>query len=227
MTKTDIGPRQTWAGALAAVVLTGCAGVTDAAPEVLRTPEARFAAIDDFPYPPRYATVYRDGTPLRMHYIDAGPRNAPVILCLHGQGQWSYAYRDMLPIFVAAGYRVIAPDFIGFGRSDKLARDADYEFADHVAWLTNFIEDMSLGDDVTAFLFDWGGYFGLRIAGEHPELFGRLVLANTTLPRGDSGGSQFFKRWREGILARPAFPMGDMVAEGALAPLSIHRTGRR
>ncbi len=201
-----------FSGLVVAALLAGCQSAPPAG--VMRTPESRFAGLVDFPYTPRYhALPWRDGR-IRMHYIDEGPRDAPVILCLHGQGQWSWAYHRMIPLFLAAGYRVVAPDFIGFGRSDKLPADTDYEFADHVAWLATFIAEMDLGNDVTAFMFDWGGYFGLRIAAEQPALFDRLVLANTLLPRGNSGGSAFFRKWRAGILARPVFPMAQMVEEG-------------
>lgn len=189
---------------------------------VMQTPEARFDNLANFDYQPHYLQMaYKDGG-IRMHYLDEGPKDAPIILLLHGQGEWSYSYRDMMPIFLEAGYRVVAPDFIGFGRSDKLPNDSDYEFDDHVQWLTTFIDEMNFEQDTTAFLFDWGGYFGLRIAADRPELFDRMVLANTLLPRGDngSGGAKRFKKWRAGILARPEFPMGEMVAEGVRVKLT-------
>lgn len=187
---------------------------------VLRTPEARFNSLAEFNYAPHYIGIPYQDQWLRMHYIDEGPRDAPVILALHGQGEWSYAYRHMIPLFVAAGYRVVAPDFIGFGRSDKLPNDADYEFADHVSWLTAFIGQMNFDTDVTGFLFDWGGYFGLPIAAANPEYFDRLVLTNTLLPRGSGGGTKFFKKWRAEILSRPQFPMAQMVSEGVKTPLT-------
>ena len=194
---------------------------TDApAPGVLRTPDEQFRNLAGFDYAPHYVYLSDRRDPLRMHYVDEGPRDAAVILALHGQGQWSYAYRTMIPIFVAAGYRVIAPDYIGFGRSDKLPNEIDYEFVDHVRWITAFIKQMDFHTDVTAFLFDWGGFFGLRIAAENPDLFDRLVLANTSVPRGTSGGTEFFKKWRAGMLSRPQFPQGEMVNEGAMIKLS-------
>ena len=211
---------------IAATLIAGCGNQPNEppssgpAPGVLRTPDARFENMAGFDYAPLYIDIPYQGSALRMHYVDEGPKDAPVILALHGQGQWSYAYRDMIPIFLAAGYRVVAPDFIGFGRSDKLPNDTDYEFADHVAWLTTFIDQMDFDTEVTAFLFDWGGYFGLKIAADHPEYFDRLVLANTALPKGYNGGSEFFKKWRAGILARPEFPMAQMVNEGVKIPLS-------
>ena len=187
---------------------------------VLRTPDSHFENLTDFAFKPRYMKLpYQDGA-IRMHYLDEGPKDAPVILCLHGQGQWSYAYRHMIPTLVAAGFRVVAPDFIGFGRSDKLPNERDYEFADHVQWLTMFIKEMQFEQEVTAFLFDWGGYFGLRIAAQNPELFDRMVLANTLLPKGKNKGSDFFKKWRQSILARAEFPMGDMVNEGVMTRLA-------
>ena len=213
-----------WLLGAALAALTGLLGCAAPGAEpmdgVLRTPDQRFAAIADFPYTPNYLTVPHENGRLRMHYIDEGPRDAPVILAFHSQGQWAYAYRDMIPIFVDAGYRVVVPDFIGFGRSDKLARGEDYEFDDHVTWLTSFIEQMQFDTDVTAFMFDWGGYLGLRVVADHPDFFDRLVLANTGLPRGTSSGTQFFKRWRAGMLARPEVPQGQMVNEGVMNKLT-------
>ena len=207
--------------ALAAFV-SGCSPEPVASPPegVLRTPDARFAELSGFDYAPNYMELPYHGGKIRMHYVDTGSKDAPVILLLHGQGQWSYAYRNMIPIFIAAGYRIVAPDFIGFGRSDKLPNDTDYEFADHVVWLKAFIRGMNFDTDITAFLFDWGGYFGLRIAAEDPDTFDRLVLVNTLLPRGYHGGSEFFKKWRAGILARPEFPMAQMVNEGVVTKLT-------
>jgi haloalkane dehalogenase len=208
------------------LAMTGCTpksgqpDLSQPATGVLRTPDARFDSLTGFDYAPHYIGILHQDQWLRMHYLDEGPRDAPVILALHGQGQWSYAYRNMIPLFVAAGYRVVAPDFIGFGRSDKLPNDTDYEFADHVGWLTTFIDRMNFDTDVTGFLFDWGGYFGLPIVAENPQFFDRLVLTNTMLPKGNSGGSQFFKKWRAEILSRPQFPMAQMVSEGVKKPLT-------
>ncbi|MCK6371976.1 MAG: haloalkane dehalogenase, partial [Gammaproteobacteria bacterium] len=174
----------------------------------------------DFPYAPHYVHIAdsRYG-PLRMHYLDEGPPDAPVVLCLHGQGCWSYIFRHLVPRFTAAGLRVVAPDYIGFGRSDKLPREEDYAFEDHVDWLQEFCRALALRA-TTGFLFDWGGFFGLRIAAATPEVFARLVLMNTSLPKGDSPGREWFLNWRAEMLALPRFPQGEMVKAGVAQPLA-------
>ncbi len=187
---------------------------------VLRTPDARFRDLPGYDFKPHYRDVVdpRFGK-LRMHYVDEGSRRAPVILLLHGQGSWAYLYRRMIPVLAGAGYRVIAPDYIGFGRSDKLLRPEDYGFQNHIDWLTAFLGAMEFRD-VTAFMFDWGGYFGLPIAAEHPEFFSRIVLSNTLLPKGMSQGRDWFIKWREKQLALPRFPQGEMVNDGVVHKLS-------
>jgi len=187
----------------------------------LRTPEGRFAHLPGYGFRPRYVAVpdARYGS-LRMHYLDEGPREAPVILLLHGQGCWSYAFRDFIAPLTAAGFRVVAPDYIGFGRSDKLLDTEHYSFHGHLGWLASFLDALALRE-VTAYLFDWGGFFGLRLAGERPELFGRLVLSNTQLPTGQGGsGREWFIRWREQQFALPKFPQGEMVDSGVVRKLS-------
>ncbi len=187
---------------------------------ILRTPEWRFARLPAFPFEPRYLTIAdsRFG-PLRMHYLDEGERGAPVVLCLHGQGCWSYLFRRVIPAFTAAGLRVVAPDYIGFGRSDKLPREDDYAFEDHVDWLQAFCRALSLRE-TTGFLFDWGGFFGLRLAVREPDLFARLVLMNTGLPKGDAPGREWFLKWRAQMLALPSFPQGEMVNDGVVRKLA-------
>ena len=160
----------------------------------VRTPEERFAAIDDYPYDPRYATV--DG--LRMAYITAGPDEpgggTATILLLHGEPTWGYLYRKMIPVLAGAGHRVMVPDLIGFGRSDKPVNRSAYTYAGHVGWMRGFLEATAAArGDGPLILFgqDWGGLIGLRLAAEHPDLFDRLILANTALPVGDSPGAGF------------------------------------
>ena len=187
----------------------------------LRTPESRFAALPDYPFDPHYVELDDPhfGT-LRMHYLDEGPRAGRPVLLLATQGCWSYIYRHMIPLLVAAGFRAIAPDYIGFGRSDKLPDTEDYTFQRHINWNTAFLDALALRD-VTGYLFDWGGFFGLRIAAERPEIFARLALSNTSLPHGDSPGKQWFLQWRAEQFAKPRFPQGDMVNDGThreLAP---------
>lgn len=152
--------------------------------EALRTPESRFSDLPDHPFAPHYAAIPDgQGGRLRIHFVDEGPRDAPPILCLHGQPTWSFLYRKMIPRFAAAGRRVLAPDLVGFGRSDKPASRDDYTYARHVAWLTAWIEELDLRD-VTLVCQDWGGLIGLRVVAAQPERFARVVAANTALPDG-------------------------------------------
>jgi haloalkane dehalogenase len=152
--------------------------------DVLRTPDERFAGLPGFSFAPHYVSIPDgDGGELRMHYVDEGPRHVAPIVCLHGQPTWSFLYRKMIPIFVAAGRRVIAPDLVGFGRSDKPVSQDDYTYARHVAWMTAWFERLDLRD-VTLFGQDWGGLIGLRVVAAQPERFARVVAANTGLPDG-------------------------------------------
>lgn len=186
----------------------------DPAVRVLRTPDARFADLAGFPYAPHYVEIADpDLGPLRVHYLAEGPRDAPLIVLVHGQATWSYSYRRMIPALVAAGYRVLVPDLVGFGRSDKPADWAAHTYAKHVAWLTQTLEALQVRD-ATGMLFDWGGYFGLPVAVDHPEMFSRLVLNTTTVPRANSlAGIVFTVGWRRYVLKPEVFPIGAMVAE--------------
>ena len=159
---------------------------------VLRTPEDRFADLPGFPFAPHYQT---DVSGLRLHYVDEGPRDGPVMLCLHGQPTWSYLYRKMIPVFVAAGYRVIAPDFFGFGRSDKPADEATYTFGFHRAAIVALIEALDLRR-VTLVCQDWGGLIGLTIPMDMQERFERLFVMNTMLGTGDQPLGEGFVQWR-------------------------------
>ncbi len=143
----------------------------------VRTPDAQFVDLPDYPWQPRYAEV--DG--LRMHYVEAGDPDGAVVLCLHGQPDWSYLYRFMIPVLADAGLRVIAPDHIGFGRSDKPVQLDDYTFLQHVAWMEEFIDTLDLRD-ITPIVQDWGSLIGLRCVGNRPERFARVVVANGNLP---------------------------------------------
>jgi haloalkane dehalogenase len=150
--------------------------------QVLRTPDERFADLPDYPFAPHYAEIAdsRFGT-LRMHYVDEGPREGPVALMLHGEPTWSFLYRKMIPIVAAAGYRAVAPDFIGFGKSDKLANRPDYSYQGFVDWLRRFIKDLDL-KHITLVCQDWGGPIGLRTLSEMPDRFDAVLAANTLLP---------------------------------------------
>ncbi|MEM7284830.1 MAG: haloalkane dehalogenase [Actinomycetota bacterium] len=154
--------------------------------EFLRTPDERFADLADFPYPAHHISV--DG--LRVAYVDEGPADGPAILLLHGEPTWSYLYRRMIPPLVAAGYRCIAPDLIGFGRSDKPVERAAYTYAGHVAWMTSFLDQLGVSFRST-FIQDWGGLIGLHLVVNDPERFETVVIGNTGLPIGESLGAGF------------------------------------
>ena len=149
---------------------------------VLRTPEERFADLPQFPFQPHYLTIEdaRHGK-LRMHYLDEGPQSAPVVLMLHGEPTWSFLYRKIIPDVVAAGYRAIAPDYIGFGRSDKLTDRYAYTYQGYVDWLIQFIERLQLRH-ITLFGQDWGGPIGLRLVHARPAHFDAIIASNTVLP---------------------------------------------
>ncbi len=161
--------------------------VTVSGIEFVRTPEHCFAHIVDFPYAPHYVDV--DG--LRMAYIDEGPADGPAVLLLHGEPAWSYLYRRMIPPLVAAGYRCIAPDLIGFGRSDKPTDRAAYTYNGHVAWLHSFLDAIDLPPASRLFAQDWGGLLGLRLVAERPGQFHHVAIGNTALPTGESLGPGF------------------------------------
>ena len=152
----------------------------------VRTPDERFAGLDDFPYEPKFGSV--DG--LRMAYIDEGPEDAHPVVLLHGEPSWSYLYRRMIPALLDAGYRVLAPDLIGFGRSDKPTDLGYYTYAQHVANIEFFL-DANIHDPCTLFAQDWGGLTGLRLVGQQPERFARVVIGSTGLPVGESIGPGF------------------------------------
>lgn len=180
--------------------------------EILRTPEENFADLPDYPFEPHYCELNWQGRKLRMHYLDEGESQAPAILMLHGEPSWSFLYRKMIPIFVAAGFRAIAPDLIGFGRSDKPdCRDA-YTYQNHVDWLRSGLDSMTLTAPVHLFCQDWGGLLGLRIAGEEPDRFASIAAANTFLPTGDQPPGKAFLQWREYSQNAPEFNSGGIVA---------------
>ena len=187
---------------------------------LLRTPEANTEGLPDYPY----AANYRDvGDPeqgsVRMHFVDCGPRGGPVMLLLHGEPSWSYLYRKMIPPLAAAGMRCIAPDLIGFGRSDKPAEQSDYTYARHLSWVRSLLDQLELGD-VNLFCQDWGGLIGLRLLAERPERFASVCAANTFLPAGQSKMPEAFFRWREFSQSVPEFPVGGIIAGATVRPVS-------
>jgi haloalkane dehalogenase len=194
---------------------------------IVRTSDERFAGLPGYDFVPHYAEVPADpddassGT-LRVHYLDEIPASAvpgEVVLCLHGEPSWSYLYRHMLPLFSAAGLRSVAPDLVGFGRSDKpLSRD-DYTYARHVAWLRSLVFDQLDLTGITLVCQDWGGLIGLRLLAEQPERFARVVAANTFLPVGKSLGPGF-EAWRRFSQEVDDFDVGSVINSGTVAELS-------
>ncbi|WP_095012503.1 haloalkane dehalogenase [Tsuneonella mangrovi] len=150
--------------------------------EFVRTPDDRFENLSGYDFTPHYVDVAaNDGTALRVHYLDEGPRDGPIVLCMHGQPSWSYLYRKMIPLLVDAGLRVIAPDLIGFGKSDKPTSTDDYTYQAHVDWMNQWFRTLDISD-VTLVCQDWGGLIGLRVVADNVDRFARLVVANTGLP---------------------------------------------
>ncbi len=183
---------------------------------ILRTPEERFAGIADFPYIPKYVEVGG----LRIAYIDEGPRDATVVLLMHGEPTWSYLYRKMIPGLLAGGHRVIAPDLVGFGRSDKPTAKKDFSYANHVAWMVAWMQAVDV-KTATLFCQDWGSLIGLRMVTHSPERFDRVVLANGGLPTGAQGVTpRAFKIWRAFARFSPWFPIGKIVNSGCAVKLS-------
>ena len=183
--------------------------------EVLRTPDDRFEDLPDYPFEPNFIDV--DG--IRMHYVDEGPSDAQPVLLLHGEPSWSYLYRFMIPPLAEAGLRVIAPDLIGFGKSDKPASKGDYSYASHVTWMTQFIEQLGL-TDITLFCQDWGSLIGLRVAAENEHRFARVALGNGGLPTGDQPMPTAFKVWQKFAKYSPWFPIGKLVDKGCVKDFS-------
>lgn len=173
---------------------------------VIRTPDERFANLPGYPYRPHYVEV----NGLRMHYVDEG--QGEIILCLHGEPSWSYLYRKMIAM-LSRSYRVVAPDFIGFGRSDKFTERGEYSFKMHHDSLVGFLEATALAD-ITLVVQDWGGLLGLTVAAEEPVLFKRLVIMNTGLPTGDEPIGKAFMRWREFAAAQTDMAIGAVIYNG-------------
>jgi pimeloyl-ACP methyl ester carboxylesterase len=179
--------------------------------EILRTPPERFAGLPGFPWPTRRRDDLPGYAGLAMSYLDEGPAAAPVFLCLHGQPTWSYLYRRMIPRFLAIGSRVVAPDFFGFGRSDKPADDGIYTFDFHRDSLLAFVRALDLSD-VTLVVQDWGGLLGLTLPMEMPDRFSRLIVMNTALPTGDVPLPKGFLDWRAFSNSQPDMAVGKLLA---------------
>jgi haloalkane dehalogenase len=182
--------------------------------EILRTPDERFSNLAGYSFEPHY--VQADD--VRIHYVDEGPRSAAPVLMLHGEPSWSYLYRKMIPIFASCGIRAVAPDLVGFGRSDKPAKREDYTYQRHVDWITQLVRKLDL-TRITLVCQDWGGLIGLRIAAEHPERFAGCVAANTGLPTGDGPVGEAFKEWLKFSQETPTFQVGRIIQGACVTQL--------
>lgn len=189
--------------------------------QILRTPDQRFVDLPEFGYQPHYAEVSDDdGGTLRLAWVEAGPADGEPVLLLHGEPSWSFLYRHMIAPLAAAGYRAIAPDLVGFGRSDKPADIAEHTFARHVEWMRSFAFDVLRLRGVTLVGQDWGGLIGLRLAAEHPGHFARIVAANTGLPTGDQPMPEIWHQFRAVVQSSPTLDIGRFVQSGCRRPMS-------
>ena len=188
--------------------------------KALTTPDHRFEALPGYSFQPNYLTIADgEGGELRMHYLDEGPSDGLPVLLMHGEPSWSYLYRKMIPGLVAAGHRVIGPDLIGFGRSDKPTERSDYTYQRHVDWMNDWLAQMDL-DRIVLFCQDWGGLLGLRLVAEHSQRFVGIVAANTFLPTGDTAPGEAFMSWQEFSQTVPEFPVGGIIKGATESELS-------
>jgi haloalkane dehalogenase len=187
---------------------------------ILRTPEERFDNLPGYPFSPHYIEIADgEGGELRVHYVDEGPGETAPVLLMHGEPSWSYLYRKMIPPIAEAGHRVLAPDLVGFGRSDKPADRHDYTYQRHVDWMQQVVDKLAL-NRITLVCQDWGGLIGLRLVVAAPQRFDRVVVANTGLPTGDRKMSDAFLEWQRFSRATPEFPVGQIVGSGCHQALS-------
>lgn len=218
--------------------------------EYLRTPDDRFEGLEDYSFEPHYLQIAGgEGGQLRMHYLDEGPNDGPTVLLMHGQPSWSYLYRYMIPALVESGFRVVAPDLIGFGRSDKPTLIEDYTYARHIAWMSEWLTVLNL-NEITLFCQDWGSLIGLRLVAAYPQRFSHVVLSNGGLPTGmvpkeyaeplkeayktlpvvqaeelgdrfkDTSGIPGFLYWRKFCAESPDLEIGQLMAAVSARPLS-------
>ena len=180
--------------------------------QVVRTPDERFEALPDFPFAPHYVEIDDgEGGRLRVHYVDEGPRDGQTVLLLHGEPSWCFLYRHIIPQLVDGGCRVIAPDLVGFGKSDKPTEKSDYTYNRHVNWMQAAIIDHLDISDATFFGQDWGGLIGLRLVAENASRFARVVISNTGLPTGDHPLTEAFMAWQHYSKTSPDFDIGRLI----------------
>jgi len=184
--------------------------------KLLRTPDDRFTDLPDFPYEPHYAEV---GDGIRVAYVDEGSRGAAPVLLLHGEPSWSFLYRKMIPVLTAAGHRVVAPDLLGFGRSDKPAAAEDHTYRNHVEWMEQLVFERLDLHDITLFGQDWGGLIGLRLVAAAPDRFARVVVGNTGLPTGERPPNDAFLAWQKFAREAEQFPVGRIISNGCTSTL--------
>jgi haloalkane dehalogenase len=188
--------------------------------DVLRTPDERFADLPGYPFAPHHVEIDDgEGGRLRVHHLDEGPASGDVVLLLHGEPSWSYLYRTMIPVLVGAGRRVVAPDLVGFGRSDKPTRREDYTYQRHVDWLDAVVFGALDLQDVTLVCQDWGGLLGLRLVADHPERFRAVVAANTFLPTGEGSPSDAFLSWQRFSQEVAELPVGQILQGATVTTL--------
>jgi haloalkane dehalogenase len=188
--------------------------------QYLRTPEDCFINLPGYDFGTNYLAVDdTEGGELRVHYLDEGPPDAAPVLLMHGEPSWSFLYRKMIPVLVAAGHRVVAPDLVGFGRSDKPCQRTDYTYRRHVMWMQNVLDQLQL-ENITLVCQDWGGLIGLRLVAENPDRFARIVAANTMLPTGDQDLGEAFINWRTFSQEVPEFPVGTIINGATTTELS-------
>ncbi|MEP4051487.1 MAG: haloalkane dehalogenase [Litorimonas sp.] len=182
----------------------------------LRTPDDRFENLPDYDFAPNYCEI---GDGLRLHYVDEGPKSARTIILMHGEPSWSFLYRFMIRQLTEAGYRVLAPDLIGFGKSDKPTELTDYSYNGHVAWMQDWLDQMNVSDAVL-FCQDWGGLIGLRLVADNPDRFAAVMAGNTGLPVGKGTPSEAFLKWQEFSQTIPVFPTGQILQGATVRDLT-------
>lgn len=189
--------------------------------KTVRTPDERFDNLPGYGFAPNYVEIDDlDGGTLRVHYLDEGPADGPVVLLMHGEPSWSYLYRHVIPSLVDSGHRVIAPDLVGFGRSDKPTEQSDYTYARHVDWMRQVLFDHLDLTGITFFGQDWGGLVGLRLVALAPERYAGVVIGNTGLPTGRGPASDAFLAWQNFAATTEHFPVGAIINGGCATDLA-------